>query len=183
MSTDATDKILVNADCEAFTRKRKHLNQFIKMTWITIGFLLFFKVLISNVNLYIDTQKEKCLPYTYYIFIKGVSENKRGRIYSFKSKNIPLFEDGSNFGKLLLAKEGDLITINKDGLFVNDHLISKESLVHATKLKKEASSFYTSYTIPKGKLFMYGTEPKSYDSRYYGLIDSKSLTGRLIPLW
>ncbi|NVP00690.1 signal peptidase I [Photobacterium damselae subsp. damselae] len=179
----ATNNFLIKSDCDAYRRKRKQLNLLIKMCWITIGLILFFKVLASNINLYVDTQKEKCLPYTYYLFIKGVSEYKSGSIYSFESKNIPFFKDGSRLGKILLAKEGDLITINKDGLFVNEHLITKDTLVHAKKLNKEVSSFYTSYTIPKGKLFMYGTAPNSFDSRYYGLIDSKSLTGRLIPLW
>ncbi|EHA1082422.1 signal peptidase I [Photobacterium damselae] len=179
----STEEFSMKKDCSTYKRKRKQLNLLIKMCWITIGLMLFFKVLASNINLYIDTQEVKCLPYTYYLFFNGVSEYKIGNIYSFETHEVPLFKDGTRLGKMLLAKEGDLITINKDGLFVNERLITKETLVHANKLNKEISSFYTSYTIPKGKLFMYGTEPKSYDSRYYGLIESKSLTGRLIPLW
>ncbi len=155
----------------------------LKMIWVAIFMVVFFKILSSNYALYIDTQDQRCLPYKYFIFHKHVNEVSKGKIYSFKSKGIELFDDGLNFGKIVMGVSGDKVTVNEKGIFINDKLIDSSLLVHAKKLKKVESNYYTEYVIPENKLFMFGSMPNSYDSRYYGLVDKVDLTGRLYPLW
>jgi len=37
--------------------------------------------------------------------------------------------------------------------------------------------------VPAGKLFMVGTHPRSYDSKYYGFIDVHEISHQALPLW
>lgn len=155
----------------------------LKMIWTAIFMIIIFKVISSNYALFIDTQDERCLPYKYYLFNKNISEITKGEIYSFKSHGIELFDNGVNFGKIVVGVSGDKVNINKYGVFINDKLIDESPLVHAKKLNKKESVYYTEYVIPENKFFMFGSMPKSYDSRYYGLVDKENFTGRLYPVW
>lgn len=38
-------------------------------------------------------------------------------------------------------------------------------------------------TVPAGKLFMIGTHPRSFDSKYYGFIDAHEISHQALPLW
>lgn len=38
-------------------------------------------------------------------------------------------------------------------------------------------------TVPTDKLFMVGTHPRSYDSKYYGFIDVHEISHQALPLW
>ena len=38
-------------------------------------------------------------------------------------------------------------------------------------------------TVPADKLFMVGTHPRSYDSKYYGFIDVHEISHQALPLW
>ncbi len=37
--------------------------------------------------------------------------------------------------------------------------------------------------VPPGKLFMIGSHPRSYDSRYFGFIDASEILHQALPLW
>ena len=38
-------------------------------------------------------------------------------------------------------------------------------------------------TVPAGKLFMVGSHPRSYDSKYFGFIDEHEIRHQALPLW
>ncbi|MDR2548949.1 MAG: S26 family signal peptidase [Desulfobulbus sp.] len=38
-------------------------------------------------------------------------------------------------------------------------------------------------SVPADKLFMVGTHPRSYDSKYYGFIDVHEISHQALPLW
>jgi len=38
------------------------------------------------------------------------------------------------------------------------------------------------YKIPEGYYFVVGTHPRSYDSRYFGLISKKEIISKIEPL-
>ncbi len=38
-------------------------------------------------------------------------------------------------------------------------------------------------TVPTGKLFMIGTHPRSFDSKYFGFIDVHEISHQALPLW
>ena len=45
------------------------------------------------------------------------------------------------------------------------------------------SLFSFNGTVPSDKLFMVGTHPRSYDSKYYGFIDAHEILHHALPLW
>ena len=37
--------------------------------------------------------------------------------------------------------------------------------------------------VPEGQLFLVGTHPRSYDSRYFGFVDAHEILHQALPLW
>ena len=37
--------------------------------------------------------------------------------------------------------------------------------------------------VPDGQLFLVGTHPRSYDSRYFGFVDAREILHQALPLW
>ena len=37
--------------------------------------------------------------------------------------------------------------------------------------------------VPVGQLFLVGTHPRSYDSRYFGFVDAREILHQALPLW
>ena len=37
--------------------------------------------------------------------------------------------------------------------------------------------------VPAGQLFLVGTHPRSYDSRYFGFVDTRDILHQALPLW
>ena len=37
--------------------------------------------------------------------------------------------------------------------------------------------------VPAGQLFLVGTHPRSYDSRYFGFVDAREILHQALPLW
>ena len=37
--------------------------------------------------------------------------------------------------------------------------------------------------VPTGQLFLVGTHPRSYDSRYFGFVDAREILHQALPLW
>ena len=94
----------------------------------------------------------------------------------------PFFKDNTVIGKYASGLEGDQISIQESGVFVNDELVTEGYLL-ASKIQVPANELYKSFVVPKGKVFFTGSAPKSYDSRYWGLADQKQIIGEAIPLW
>ena len=96
---------------------------------------------------------------------------------------------GSRFdGHLIVKKvggmEGDTIKIAEQKLFINDVYIGKLDIADkaAKELGVPVNSFEKSILIPKGKLFLVGTKPHSFDSRYWGLVDHSLIVGSVYPV-
>ncbi|WP_413694399.1 signal peptidase I [Psychromonas sp. KJ10-2] len=159
-----------------------------KAVWLIVFMVGTYSLLKSfvseNYSIMIDTQDIRCIPeYSVYFQLKKVDAIKRDQIYVFKAMGLePFFEDGATMGKYVVGIEGDIVTINKKGVFINGTL-KTTGLMLAEKLGETKESFYKTYEIPKDKFFFMGTAPRSYDSRYWGLADISQVRGEAIPLW
>ena len=164
----------------------------IKMIWVAILMMVIFETATSWISerwmLYVDPMgEESCIPeYSVYYQNKafdGVIE--KGRIYTFISEGLePFFGDGLRIGKYVTGVEGDVVTITKDGLFINNNKVrSGINTMVAQKLGKQPSDFYTTYQLKKGQVFVTGTAARSFDSRYWGPISSNRIEAEAIPLW
>jgi conjugal transfer pilin signal peptidase TrbI len=160
----------------------------IKMIWVAIAMILVFKLgvgwFVKHYHFMVDTQDEKCIPeYSVYLISKNPVQIEHGKIYAFSAKGMqPFFQDNTIIGKYASALEGDSVSIQESGVFVNDVPVTEGYLL-ASKININVSDLYKTFTVPKNKIFFTGSAPKSYDSRYWGLADQSQIIGEAIPLW
>ena len=84
------------------------------------------------------------------------------------------------WAKRLAAVEGDTIEITKDGKFLVNGKVHRDSLPLASKLGKEPEDFARREVLKKGELYFLGDTETSYDSRYWGPVKVTQLRGKVI---
>ena len=55
--------------------------------------------------------------------------------------------------------------------------------LEADSLKRPLPQFQFSGIVPEKNFFMIGTNPRSYDSRYFGFVDADKILHKALPLW
>ena len=65
--------------------------------------------------------------------------------------------------------------------FCNGRLLGQA--LEADSKGRPLPRFSFSGSVPADKLFMVGTHPRSYDSKYYGFIDVHEISHQALPLW
>lgn len=132
-----------------------------------VAYLMGYKVLISITN---------SLPFT--IFVETPNKDfTTGNIVTFKYqyKEYFIYKQGQNFTKIIGCAQGQKISTIGNDYFCENKLIG-------TALEKDGFNnaierqIYNE-VIPQGKFFMIGSNPKSYDSKYYGYVDIKDILG------
>ena len=74
-----------------------------------------------------------------------------------------------------------LVCLEGDDLIINDSFIACNDKKYAIKRNKKTGSgkpitqFYYHNIMPKGKAIVWGSNPESFDSRYWGFIDYNEL--------
>lgn len=84
--------------------------------------------------------------------------------------------------KIVGCDEGDVLTVDSDRLFFcnGDYLArAKEVSLKGEPLRH----FVFNGTIPRGYVFVMGQHRDSYDSRYFGFIEKKSIRARAYPIF
>ena len=77
---------------------------------------------------------------------------------------------------------GDLLTTDAERNFTCNGRILGRGLKADSK-GRELPQFTFNGQIPEGKLFVVGTHPRSYDSRYFGFVDANEILHKALPLW
>ncbi|WP_420213511.1 signal peptidase I (plasmid) [Burkholderia aenigmatica] len=93
-----------------------------------------------------------------------------------------MFRDGTPMAKIAAGLPGDHITIRRDRLYINDRYwgsVARGLFYY----KKPAGYFDRDFVVPPGELFVLGTEPRSFDSRYWGPIRDDQVDGTLSVLF
>lgn len=109
----------------------------------------------------------------------------KGQYVAFKSMNGlmgPSFE-GKLIGKQIGAVPGDHVVVKHDVLFVNGQIIGALNPITLTRLGVTPGYYDRDQLVPNGKLLALGTEPRSYDGRYWGFLDQKSVIGWVKPVF
>jgi len=132
-----------------------------------ISLVLFF---ILDANVRIIRIKTPSIPYKYCLHLLKVAP-KRGGLCVFKKNNLTIV-------KYIAAEAGDSVKIVKNSVFINGREICK--------LKINANfSPIMDQIIPAGYVFVMGSHPDSFDSRYeeFGLVKTSDIEGKAIGLW
>lgn len=147
--------------------------------------ILLVSAIESKYRIGIDVQKQQCLPWKYFLIELGrPSEVKRGQIlvaittYGRMGHRF----DGQWITKMAAAIPGDHVAIKGDQAYVNGRPIGlKMDLLD--KLGKRSGDFDREFNVPKGHYLLLGTQPRSYDGRYWGLVPENEIIGRAKPIW
>ena len=77
---------------------------------------------------------------------------------------------------------GDQLTINEaNHFFCNGRSLGQALETYSKGRPLPIFSF--NGPVPADKLFLVGTHPRSYDSKYYGFIDVHEISHQALPLW
>lgn len=139
----------------------------------------------SRYKIGIDSQVVKCIPgYSVYLIDKRDTELKRGKTFVFSAKGLqPFYEDGTEMVKYLRGEPGDHVKIDDYGnIYVNKQMMGY-GLTHAEALGQSMDSFVGELTLPDNGYWFMGTSNQSFDSRYWGTVQSEQIIGRAYPLF
>ena len=126
------------------------------------------------------------LPYRVALLVDGSSALRRGDyvVFAFAGeaqKDYPGLR-GQPFFKIVRGLPGDVVTVSDRAVFINGDPvgIAKTHAVDGRPLP-----VITPTVIPPGNLYVQGTSPDSFDSRYAasGLVRAEQVLGQAIPLF
>ena len=90
--------------------------------------------------------------------------------------------EGDRIVKKVAAGPGDKVLIQGTELWINDKHADRLWLANSLEGKK-AGDFDTRLELEDGQYFLMGTTKESFDSRYWGIVQSESIIGRALPLF
>lgn len=129
-------------------------------------------------RLALDVQKYySCLPFdAYLIDTETTPPLARGTLIQFVAPPAAeLFTGEFEVVKLIAAVSGDRWRIEADELFINDQLWGRLPLL--ARLGLAPGALDGSGAVPEGAVFVLGTTPTSYDSRYWGPLPLDNVRG------
>jgi conjugal transfer pilin signal peptidase TrbI len=137
---------------------------------------------------YDATKGVSCLPYRLFLVDLTDRNASRGEYVAFVSRQMePFYVNGTWVVKIVAGMPGDHVQVSESGVAINGsrwgglvHLRAGERL---WRMGRRVKDVVRDEHIPQGRLWMMGTHPRSYDSRYWGYISNEQVVGRAIPIW
>jgi len=153
--------------------------------FLALAGLLSIRLLLGAVetryHINITPQSVSCLPW--YIFISDLEPVSHPYLGEAVMAHTPKAFSNYRLGKLVIGLPGDHVRETRQGIWVNGHYWGRlwlySWLAHGHhRIPKLPERF----VIPKGKVLLLGTDPMSWDGRYWGLVPIRNLYGRIFPL-
>jgi len=110
-----------------------------------------------------------------------------GDFLVFRHRDLSQVEHGLRPDQEQMVKKvgclpGDLLTADAERNFTcNGRILGKA--LNADSKGRHLPQFVFNGQVPEGKLFMTGTHPRSYDSKYFGFVDANEILYKALPLW
>lgn len=129
---------------------------------------------------------DSSMPYRFYLWIYPGDNNKEEKIRRYRYVEVyvadltqypPIEKKGVRYLiKKAVCFPGDTLETKGMAFFCNGEYIGEA-------VRMSVPNFTYKGEIPEGYYFVIGTHPKSFDSRYLGLISEERITGVLIPIY
>lgn len=148
-------------------KERKKALMVLAITFFgVIGFSNFF-------GIFLDTSELRCLPERVYLGYPKLRDPRIGDIVSFVSTEreaLGIFR-GHRLAKIVMAMGGDKVVSDERGVFINGKFIAVRSPISLQKLKdRKLTPINMDRVLQPGEIFLMGTLPRSFDSRYWGVV-------------
>ena len=153
-------------------------SEWIRAAAVIAAIGLFGLMFNTRFGIFLDVAETRCLPERVYVGYPRTTNLDRGGIVSFRAHNRVMFDlmTGNRIAKLIAGDPGDHVISNKDGAFVNGVMVGERN---PTTLKNLAAKGKTPIDMDRvlqpGELFVVGTLPRSFDSRYWGVLPEASV--------
>lgn len=147
---------------------------------LSLALVLALEVSEGRWALATDVQRYyRCLPFSWYL-VTPVPDGyapERGELVQFAPPDhVSRFTQAFQIIKIVAAVEGDRWTIEGDALFINDEKWGQLFLLKT--LGRKPGAFDGTGLVAEGEVFVLGTNPSSYDSRYWGALTIDNINGR-----
>lgn len=85
--------------------------------------------------------------------------------------------------KVVGAKAGDHVHADENGIVVNGVLLAHSASQPKDGNGKEMKIWRYDGIVPEGKVVLVNPMDLSFDSRYFGLVDTKDIKAKVVPFW
>lgn len=127
-----------------------------------------------------DVQKYyRCLPFNWYLVtnLGETGKPRRGDLVQFRApEQVERLTDSYRVIKIVAGVAGDRWSVEENRLYLNGQEWGEMFLREA--IGEKESSLKGEGVIPEGHVFVLGTNPSSYDSRYWGALPIENIEGR-----
>ena len=146
-----------------------------ELLFFIVIWLAFIKIISLKYNIAISSTPS--LPYALFILDKkyDFKEIKKDAIIAFKypGKNKYVYNHNDLFIKIIKCVPGDYLRVFDKKYYCNKKYIA--TALDKDSQGKKIDNFKFNGIIPKGKYFVIGTHPRSFDSRYWGFVDKNKI--------
>lgn len=136
-------------------------------------------------HLGIDDQKELCLSgdHRWFLIDRHDQNIWRGDRVAFEAdeRMAPWFPLGRVVVKIATGVTGDHVQIDANHTVINGATVS-EGLALSEKLGKTPRDFTRQLSIPGNAIWVTGSHPRSFDSRYWGFVYERQIIGKAYAL-
>lgn len=130
----------------------------------------------------------RCLDPRFFWVNVGDRRVGRGDYVVFRSRGMgPFYPDGTLVIKRVAGVAGDHVVVSPQGVWVNS--VYQGGLTHVEqggklwKLGHRAGEYQRDEQVPLNRWWVMGTNPRSFDSRYWGYVANEQIVGRARAIW
>ena len=153
---------------------------------VVLVFGIFGLMFNTQFGVFLDLSETRCMPEHVYLGYPRRDELERGDIVSFRASNRIMFDlmSGKRIAKIIAGVAGDYVTSNENGAFVNGVKVGERNPISLQNLNaKNKSPINMDRVLLPGELFLVGTLPRSFDSRYWGVASALSVDRLILPIF
>lgn len=139
----------------------------------------------SNFAIAWDRQVMRCLDVRFLLVDKRDRRPQRDAILTYVSRQAShIIKDGTVVGKYLRGMPGDRVEIRPDEtILINGKEVAK-GMPHLFSISEaDKARFFGSRVLGANEYWVMGTEPMSFDSRYWGPIHREQILGRAYAIF
>lgn len=151
---------------------------------IVCAMVVLGSLFMSRYAIGMDIQKgHRSIPHRLVLIDKADQTIERDGYVAFKAaRMISPFRDGMTVVKVASGMPGDTIKLSEKGLVINGVF---RGIPLPSMTSKEGETIYLQPfdgVVPEGHIFATGTDPRSYDSRYWGFVEPERIIGDAVGI-